>query len=711
MALARINYGNSVEPRGGHLSVLSRAKDWLLAVGHQMNTASIRRGLRVGVTCGWLSWLVATAATASESKRLSIDDIVSMRTPQAVQISPDGKHVAFVLDQAAQFKARSGSSIWMVPSAGGAARQYTRAPTRAYSPQWSHDSRSIAFLAVRSNKTLAQVYLMDVNGGEARPITDHPTAVRSFDWSPDGSKIVYLAGARESGADQTEKPTESGYDEIDVGPSEPIERSRRSEIWIADIEARQRKAVSIGRLHVLSAQWSPKGDNLLLTVADSPYPDDVQLRPRLVTVSPSGGEPDLYCATSGKIRRAKWSPDGRAIAFLGSLESGTDFYPGGLFVCRGKGSAPENVVEGSPYAAEAFRWMPEGRSLLVTAAEDAQRYLVSIDLETRTPTRLVNSPLQVQFRSDYSISRDGQRIACVLAKSTKPPDIWIMEPEGPTKQLTHINPDLEGRTYGEGERVRWTAKDGWKISGVLIKPVGFQSGERYPMITHLHGSNVGEANDFQVSTSHWGQFFAAHGYAVLMTNYRGSLMGSYDFRRGARGDFGGKDLGDILAGVEAMVERGIADPDRLGVSGISYGGYLTALAATTTTRFKAGVMASGISSWFSIHTGQTKAPESAVQLEWSRSPYDNQDLLLQRSPSTHVSKAKTPLLIMWGEKDPAIPVSHAVELFRGLRHYGVPSKLVVFPREGHLVRERNHLKQYYRRMIEWFDEHIGIPSK
>ena len=678
-----------------------------------MHTRSIRRGLRVSVICGRLLLLLSGAATASELRRLSIDDIVSMRTPQAVRISPDGKHVAFVLkerNQAARFKEPPRSSIWVVPAVGGTARQYTRAPTRAYSPRWSPNSRSIAFLGVRSAKPATQVYLMDVNGGEARPITDHPTAVRSFDWSPDGSKIIYLAAAKESGDEKTRKSSGPGYDEIDVGPSEPVERLRRSEIWIADIEAGQRKAVSIGPLHVLSAQWSPGGDSLLLTVADSPYPDDVQLRPRLVTVAPSGGEPDLYCATSGKIRRAGWSPDGGAIAFLGSLENGTDFYPGGLFVCRGKGSTPENVVAGSSYAAEDFRWMPGGRSLLLTAAEDAQRYLLRIDLETRNPTRLVSSPLQVQFRSDYSIS-DEQRIACVLAKSTKPPDIWILEPDAVAKQLTHINPQLEGRAYGEGERVRWTAEDGWEISGVLIKPVGFQAGKRYPMITHLHGSNVGEANDFQVSTSHWGQFLAAHGYAVLMTNYRGSLMDSYEFRRGARGDFGGRDLGDILAGVDAMVERGVADADRLGVGGISYGGYLTALAATTTTRFKAAVMVSGISSWFGIHTGQTKAPQSAVQLEWDRSPYENQELLLRRSPSTHVGKAKTPLLIMWGEKDPAIPVTHAVQLFRGLQHYGVPSKLIVFPREGHLIRERNHLKQYYRRMIEWFDEHMGIPSK
>ena len=631
-----------------------------------------------------------------------------------MQISPDGTHVAFVLEelnQAAQFKEPSRSSIWVVPAAGGKARQYTRALARAYSPQWSPNSRSIAFLGVRSNKPVTQVYLMDVNGGEARPFTDHPTAVHSFDWSPDGSKIVYLAAAKESGDEQTQKSTGPGYDEIDVGPSETVKRPRQSKIWIADVEAGPRKAVSIGRLHVLSAQWSPEGDSLLLTVADRPYPDDIQLRPRLVTVSPSGGEPDLYCATSGQVRRASWSPDGRAIAFLGSLENGTDFYPGGLFICQGKGSTPENVVEGSSYAAEGFRWMPGSRSLLLTAAQDAQRYLVRIDLKTRSRTRLVSSPLQVQFRSDYSISRDGQRIACVLAKSTKPPDIWILGPDGLTKQLTHINPELEGRTYGEGERVRWTAEDGWEISGVLIKPVGFQSGERYPMITHLHGSNIGEANDFQVSTMHWGQFLAAHGYAVLMTNYRGSLMDTYEFRRGARGDFGGRDLGDILAGVNAMVERGVADPYRLGVSGISYGGYLTALAATTTRRFKAAVMVSGISNWFSLHTGQTKAPESAVQLEWSRSPYEIRDLLLQRSPSTHVSKAKTPLLIMWGEKDPAIPVSQAVELFRGLRHYGVPSKLIVFPREGHLIRERNHLKQYYRRIIEWFDEHLAARGR
>ena len=216
---------------------VSRAEAWpLTAGGEQMRTRSIKCGLRVSVAFGWLFLLLSTAAPASELRRLSIDDIVSMATPQAVRISPDGKHVAFVLSQAARFKEPLRRSIWVVPATGGKARPYTSAPTRAYSPQWSPNSRSIAFLGARSAKPATQVYLMDVNGGEARPITDHPTAVRSFDWSADGSKIVYLAAARESRDEQTQKSSGPGYDEIDVGPSEPVARRRRSEIWIADIE-------------------------------------------------------------------------------------------------------------------------------------------------------------------------------------------------------------------------------------------------------------------------------------------------------------------------------------------------------------------------------------------------------------------------------------------------------------------------------------------
>src|SRR5262249_31163192 len=173
------------------------------------------------------------------------------------------------------------------------------------------------------------------------------------------------------------------------------------------------------------------------------------------------------------------------------------------------------------------------------------------------------------FRSDFSVSPATGRIACVLSQSDRPPDAWVLESDGRARQLTHLNLALEQRSFGKGEAISWKVDDGWEITGLLVRPVGYRPGRRYPLVVHVHGSNVGDANDFHVSPSHWAQLLATRGYAVLLPNYRGSLTGPSKFRRGARGDYGGKDLRDILAGVDALVRQGVAVPDRLGISGIS----------------------------------------------------------------------------------------------------------------------------------------------
>jgi dipeptidyl aminopeptidase/acylaminoacyl peptidase len=278
---------------------------------------------------------------------------------------------------------------------------------------------------------------------------------------------------------------------------------------------------------------------------------------------------------------------------------------------------------------------------------------------------------------------------------------------GSPRQLTHLNPELEHREYGEGREVKWKAKDGTEISGVLLLPAGYQAGRRYPLVTHLHGSNMGEANDFQVSSVHWGQMLAAHGFAVLMVNFRGSLTNGSEFMHAFWGDLGGKDVQDAIAGSDAMVQEGIADPARLGISGVSYGGYLTARAITVTTKYKTAVMLSGVTNYYSVHTGWSAAPGAAAANEWGHSPYDVHDFIWDRSPSAHLDRVKTATLILWGEFDPAIPPTQAIELFRGLRHFGVTSKLVIYPREGHVPREVNHERDLYQRVIDWFQTHLG----
>jgi dipeptidyl aminopeptidase/acylaminoacyl peptidase len=229
------------------------------------------------------------------------------------------------------------------------------------------------------------------------------------------------------------------------------------------------------------------------------------------------------------------------------------------------------------------------------------------------------------------------------------------------------------------------------------------------MVVQVHGSQVADVNEFQGTWMNWGQLLAARGYAVLLPNYRGSLTDGASFARANQGDLGGKDFEDIMDGVDAMVQQGIADPERLGIGGVSYGGFLTAWAVTQTSRFKAAVMGLGISNWISM-AGQTPGPEGMVRFYWLSSPYERSDLFWRRSPLAQVSKVKTPVLIYAGERDPLVPVSQSREFFRGLQHFAVPSQFILYPREGHSIQEPNHLRDNLNRLLDWYDRYLKSSS-
>jgi dipeptidyl aminopeptidase/acylaminoacyl peptidase len=479
-----------------------------------------------------------------------------------------------------------------------------------------------------------------------------------------------------------------------------------SRVWIAGVNTGRNEMVKTGSRHIMGARWSPDGSKLPLTTASRPINDEEQLRPRLETVSIAGGEPRLYGATLGKINTPEWSPDGKSIAFLGSILADSAFYPEGLFVCRGAGSTPENLNPESDYSIDAFRWLGNGDAILVSIVQGAYRHLARLSPALPRPVRITGREYTVQTRSDFSSSNGGASQAFVAARYDRPPDVWVLDGNNGAHQVTHLNPHLEGLEYGKGEEVHWKARDDWDISGVLILPPGYKPGVRYPMVVHLHGSNSAELNDYQVTSTNWGQFYAAQGYIALMPNYRGNVTGGPKFSRASKHDWGGKDMTDVLDGVDAMVRKGIADADHRGISGISYGGYLTARTITQDTRFKTATLVSGISNWIALHTGQTAAPESAQKMEWVHNPYDISQLLWDRSPSAHLKDVKSATIIFWGEFDPAIPVTQAIELYRGLRHFGVPSKLIVYPRDGHVPRERNHMKDLYTRVNAWLRQYL-----
>ena len=596
------------------------------------------------------------------------------------------------------------TDLYVISSSGGKPKQLTMNPYGDSAPQWSSDGGSIAFLSIRDPQKGSQVFSVAAAGGEIRQLTHHPTPVAAFAWSPSGKQIAFLASEPEAETDKERRL--KGDDEIVLDSFDTDENAPPQRLWILDIATSKTHQVEAGDDHITRVSWSPDGSEFLLTTAEDANLDYEWTRSSLAVLPVSGGKPTIYCPTRGKMISPGWIPDGGGISFLGASANGTEQSPGSLFVCRGVGNTPVDLTAGRRYTAQSYHWLPDGKSVLLGIVERNTRYLARLEAGSREIKKL--SSASAVLSSNISLSADGQRIACAFEKPDAPADVFTGPLDGKLWQITHLNPGLEKIAYGATEEVDWKARDGWDITGVLVKPVNSEPGKSYPTIVQVHGGpESADLNGFQIR---WAQLFAAHGYAVFLPNYRGSVGRGVEYTIANHGDRGGKDFEDILDGVDALVERGIVDPDRLGIGGWSYGGFMSAWAVTQTDRFKASVVGEGITNWYSL-MGMAPVPVWNAEAHFLAWHYDKPEVYWKFSPVLQVKKVKTPTLLIWGEKDPFIPPSQAREFFRGLRYYGVPSELVIYPREGHGFREPLHRKDAYRRVLEWYERWVKGASE
>jgi dipeptidyl aminopeptidase/acylaminoacyl peptidase len=644
---------------------------------------------------------------AESSRRLSTHDIVSMRGLQGVAISPDGSAVAYVVNEplpVAQSRAPANTEIWV--SSGNGEKRYTNNPETDSSPRWSPDGSTIAFLSHRAGDEGTQIYLIDAHGGNAQRPIQHGSAITSLAWSPDGRRIAFLA-TTPLGPEE-KKRMEMGNDESVLAFSDIVTHPKPQKLWILDRADGSTRFVRTGGANtdVVAFAWSPDGSRFALLVADAASMDDENIRLRLAVVPAEGGEATTYCHTTGKMLSPKWRPDGNALSFLGASANGREPSASSSYVCEGLNSTPVNLTEKMPFTVSGYEWLPGGKQVLMAVTEKESRYLARFDRATRKLSRL--SPEGEVISANFSLSPDASHIAVGMENPHTPADVWIGPPDGPLKRATRLNPALEQITYGDTEDLSWRAKDGLEITGVLIKPVDYHSGQKYPLIVFPHGGPEGaDLNGFQIA---WGQFFAAHGYAVLLPNFRGGIGRGVEYTLMDNTDFGGKDFQDILAGVDDLIRRGIADPDRLGIGGWSYGGFMTAWAVTQTNRFKAAMMGAGVSDWFAL-MGTTPEPRWTEQVHFEAWPWDDPHAFRKNSPIEFVRQVRTPVLILHGENDNMVAIAQAREFYRALQHYKVPSEFVVYPREGHGIRETAHKLDGYDRMLKWYDRYLkGSPA-
>lgn len=641
------------------------------------------------------------APSEAKWKVITPEAVVSLRAVTDPQISPNAAQVVYQIARPRKNGEKPGAAIreiWMVPAAGGEPSRLTYNETGDRSPQFSPDGKTLAFLSQRGADTAAQIYLLPMAGGEAAPLTRAETAVTSFQWSPDGKRIAYIAAdARTKEETENEK---HGKDWVIADTN-----WKHNRLYVIEAATRESRRLSEKLLTVDSFAWAPDSKRLVVAMADTPSVDDAFMKLRLMTVSLDDPEPKLVAKTEGKLTHPCWSPDGKWIAWLGATAF-KDPYAGSVFVAPAGGGAPDNLTPGYEGTAVWLGWRPGAPSTLVfTATERQSSAIHQFVLPDRKRQRLLNQALVVN--SAPTFSEDGARMALAASTPRHPNEVFLGPVGGALERLTRTNPRLDGAALGEQSEVKWPSVGGWVIEGVLVKPVGYEKGKRYPLVVQPHGGpESADRNGWLATSGFWGQMLAGHGFAVLYPNYRGSIGRGVEFAMADQRDLMGKEFEDMLAGIDYLVKEGIADPKRVGIGGGSYGGYTSAWAATYgSERFQAAVAWMGISNWFSM-TGVSDIFLENSTTHWNLIMYENYDLYWKRSPIAHIPKARTPTLIVHGAADPRVPIGQSQELYTGLKWKGVPVEFVTYPREGHGVLETAHQLDFLSRVLGWFEKYL-----
>jgi dipeptidyl aminopeptidase/acylaminoacyl peptidase len=646
-----------------------------------------------------LGLLLAAVAATAQPRPLGFVDALSLPSIQDPQLSPDGRQVLFVMD-APDWKAnRRVGHIHRIDADGSDQTQITFGERGESSPRWSPDGTQIAFLARRDGDEQNQIYLMHSGGGEARRLTTHPTAPSSLTWTADGRGLFFLASDA-----KTAEEKEKDRLQDDVYAFEENNFKQRH-LWRVDVGGGHTTRLTDGAFSVTQYAVSPDSTRIVTTRTSSPLLEFSHLNEVWVMNADGQGARQLTSGNRVSEGNLMVSPDGQQLLFrAGANDAMQGYYNGKLFVMPLAGGAPRLVTPAdATYDVASAEWSKDGSAIYFVANLGVHDELFRLDVASRRATALTNG--DHSFGTfDYVPGID--RFVFTRNTPAHPAEVFVASPASPAPQrVTQVFADLSSRfQLAKQERFTWKGQDGQTVEGLLYYPVGYQEGQRYPLIVATHG---GPASSDQFGFAHDAQVYAGKGYAVLKPNYRGSTgYGDAFLREMAKGYFKQAHL-DVMTGTDAVIAKGLADPTKLVKMGWSAGGHMTNKIITFTERFKAASSGAGAANWISMYA---QSDNREFRTPWfGGTPWQANapiDLYWDHSPLKFVSQVKTPTLFLVGEEDPRVPLPQSVEMFRALRSNGVPTHLYVAPREGHGWTELRHRLFKLQIEMEWFERWV-----
>ncbi len=664
----------------------------------KMQPGKFHRYFGMGILWGLL--LVLPALLWAEEGRITPEMVVKLKKVRQAAISPAGDRVAYVLSvppEQTDAPAKYQSEIWVINFDGQNQRPYLAAPLSGGSVTWTPDQKHLAFLSkMKAFDEHVQVYNLPVDGGAPRQVTRHATSVEKYAYSPDGKWIAYIAKDPESSAEKAAKAAGKDWVVYD-------ENYKQHRLWLFNTATGESRRLLEKDGSVWEFAWSPDSRFIVFQATETPLIDDSYMFKQIYTVAVSGGEPHLLCRTEGKLDQMAYSPDGSQIAFLGAV-SRNDPLAQSLFVVPATGGTPKNLTENFEGSTRAFQWLDNGNILLLST-EFSVNSLRKVNLSTGKKDLVYRGTPIVQ---EISLHPKTGRFAAVADAPDHPWEVYAGQvKDSQLTRLTYHNPALATVKLGKQEIVEWSGPDGLRIEGILTYPVDYQPGQKYPLALQVHGGPEGVSlNGWNTRAAYPVQVLAANGYFVLEPNYRGSGGRGVAFARADHDDLGGKEYEDVLAGVDFLINQGLVDAERVGTGGWSYGGYFSAWAATKhSNRFKAAMVAAGLTNWISF-AGTTDIPYEMSLVHWNNWWYDHMDLHWERSPLAHINNAKTPTLIVHGDKDERVHLEQSIQLYTALKLKKVPARLVVYPREPHGLLEYQHSLHFIQTVLEWFNKYL-----